>query len=224
MNDTRALLRALEDYIRLCPEQYCWIHQRFKGRPRRCRIFTPRPRRPGNPLEAASRRADQVVAGSVARALLGAALLAHWLVLAILPVVGACRSRGSSRPGAGSVGLACAAVKRREQRVARRNLEVCFPSSDAAEREDLARCASSNPSVSRSSRWQSAGSRRSTTWSRRVAIHGREHLERALAAGSGVCCSGAHFTRSSSASRRAPGDHPARSCMYRHATQRYDGS
>ena len=23
----------LEDYIRLCPEQYWWIHQRFKGRP-----------------------------------------------------------------------------------------------------------------------------------------------------------------------------------------------
>jgi KDO2-lipid IV(A) lauroyltransferase len=31
--DTRALTRRLEDYIRLCPEQYWWIHQRFKGRP-----------------------------------------------------------------------------------------------------------------------------------------------------------------------------------------------
>jgi KDO2-lipid IV(A) lauroyltransferase len=31
--DTRALTRKLEDYIRLCPEQYWWIHQRFKGRP-----------------------------------------------------------------------------------------------------------------------------------------------------------------------------------------------
>jgi KDO2-lipid IV(A) lauroyltransferase len=31
--DTRALTRTLEDYIRLCPEQYWWIHQRFKGRP-----------------------------------------------------------------------------------------------------------------------------------------------------------------------------------------------
>jgi KDO2-lipid IV(A) lauroyltransferase len=27
------LTRTLEDYIRLCPEQYWWIHQRFKGRP-----------------------------------------------------------------------------------------------------------------------------------------------------------------------------------------------
>jgi KDO2-lipid IV(A) lauroyltransferase len=31
--DTRALTRLLEAYIRLCPEQYWWIHQRFKGRP-----------------------------------------------------------------------------------------------------------------------------------------------------------------------------------------------
>jgi KDO2-lipid IV(A) lauroyltransferase len=31
--DTRALTKQIEDYIRLCPEQYWWIHQRFKGRP-----------------------------------------------------------------------------------------------------------------------------------------------------------------------------------------------
>ena len=31
--DTRALTMKLEEYIRLCPEQYWWIHQRFKGRP-----------------------------------------------------------------------------------------------------------------------------------------------------------------------------------------------
>ncbi len=31
--DTRALTKLLEDYILLCPEQYWWIHQRFKGRP-----------------------------------------------------------------------------------------------------------------------------------------------------------------------------------------------
>jgi KDO2-lipid IV(A) lauroyltransferase len=31
--DTTRLTRLLEDYIRLCPEQYWWIHQRFKGRP-----------------------------------------------------------------------------------------------------------------------------------------------------------------------------------------------
>jgi KDO2-lipid IV(A) lauroyltransferase len=31
--DTLRLTKLLEDYIRLCPEQYWWIHQRFKGRP-----------------------------------------------------------------------------------------------------------------------------------------------------------------------------------------------
>lgn len=31
--DVTRLNRLLEDYIRLCPEQYLWIHQRFKGRP-----------------------------------------------------------------------------------------------------------------------------------------------------------------------------------------------
>jgi KDO2-lipid IV(A) lauroyltransferase len=31
--DTRALTETLEACIRQCPEQYWWIHQRFKGRP-----------------------------------------------------------------------------------------------------------------------------------------------------------------------------------------------
>jgi KDO2-lipid IV(A) lauroyltransferase len=33
VQDTRRLTQVLENYIRLCPEQYWWIHQRFKGRP-----------------------------------------------------------------------------------------------------------------------------------------------------------------------------------------------
>jgi KDO2-lipid IV(A) lauroyltransferase len=31
--DTRRLMQVIESYIRECPEQYWWIHQRFKGRP-----------------------------------------------------------------------------------------------------------------------------------------------------------------------------------------------
>jgi KDO2-lipid IV(A) lauroyltransferase len=31
--DVRRLTELLEDYVRTCPEQYWWIHQRFKGRP-----------------------------------------------------------------------------------------------------------------------------------------------------------------------------------------------
>jgi KDO2-lipid IV(A) lauroyltransferase len=31
--DTQRLMQQIEDYIRTCPEQYWWIHRRFKGRP-----------------------------------------------------------------------------------------------------------------------------------------------------------------------------------------------
>ena len=31
--DTMRLTKALTDYVRQCPEQYWWTHQRFKGRP-----------------------------------------------------------------------------------------------------------------------------------------------------------------------------------------------
>jgi KDO2-lipid IV(A) lauroyltransferase len=31
--DTTRLMQALTDFVRRCPDQYCWIHQRFKGRP-----------------------------------------------------------------------------------------------------------------------------------------------------------------------------------------------
>jgi KDO2-lipid IV(A) lauroyltransferase len=33
VEDTRRLTALLEDYIRLCPDQYWWIHKRFKSRP-----------------------------------------------------------------------------------------------------------------------------------------------------------------------------------------------
>lgn len=32
-DDTARLMAELTDYVRGCPDQYCWIHQRFKGRP-----------------------------------------------------------------------------------------------------------------------------------------------------------------------------------------------
>lgn len=31
--DTRRLTKLLEDFVRTCPEQYLWVHERFKGRP-----------------------------------------------------------------------------------------------------------------------------------------------------------------------------------------------
>jgi KDO2-lipid IV(A) lauroyltransferase len=33
VEDTATLMKELENYIRTCPEQYAWIHKRFKGRP-----------------------------------------------------------------------------------------------------------------------------------------------------------------------------------------------
>lgn len=33
IEDTRRLVARLEEFIRRCPEQYWWVHQRFKGRP-----------------------------------------------------------------------------------------------------------------------------------------------------------------------------------------------
>ena len=33
VKDTARLMREIENYIRTCPEQYAWMHKRFKGRP-----------------------------------------------------------------------------------------------------------------------------------------------------------------------------------------------
>ncbi len=33
VEDTTRLMKERETYVRQCPEQYCWIHKRFKGRP-----------------------------------------------------------------------------------------------------------------------------------------------------------------------------------------------
>jgi KDO2-lipid IV(A) lauroyltransferase len=33
IEDTRRLFRLLEQFIRRCPEQYLWLHKKFKGRP-----------------------------------------------------------------------------------------------------------------------------------------------------------------------------------------------
>jgi KDO2-lipid IV(A) lauroyltransferase len=47
IGDVRRLTGLIEDYIRTCPEQYWWIHQRFKGRPPpHPDLYAPRPAQP----------------------------------------------------------------------------------------------------------------------------------------------------------------------------------
>ncbi len=46
VRDTRRLVQLLEEYIRLCPEQYWWIHQRFKGRPALPDLYAKSPAAP----------------------------------------------------------------------------------------------------------------------------------------------------------------------------------
>jgi KDO2-lipid IV(A) lauroyltransferase len=84
-------------------------------------------------------------------------------------------------------------VKRRQERIARRNIELCFPHLGAAEQRELLDRhfeAVGMSFVEMGVGWFTPIDR----LLQRVEIHGREHLERALSRQRGVLLVGGHFT------------------------------
>jgi KDO2-lipid IV(A) lauroyltransferase len=114
-----------------------------------------------------------------------------WIVLGILRVTA--RWSLARQIAAGRrLGRLLMRVRPSKRRTVLRNLEVCFPALSAEEREALVD--RHFESVGISFFEMGAG------WflpfpevARRVAVHGREHLDRALAAGKGVLLVSAHF-------------------------------
>lgn len=105
-------------------------------------------------------------------------------------------------------------LKRRELRVARRNLELCFPSLGAAERSALLDRhfeAVGMSFVEMGIGWFTPIER----LLERVEIHGREHLDQALARGRGALLIGAHFTTLEVGVAVLEALLPRVSCMYR---------
>lgn len=112
------------------------------------------------------------------------------------------------------LGRAMRRFRRREERVARRNIELCFPEMSAGDRRQLL-----------DRHFESVGMslvEMGIGWFApieqlldRVAIHGREHLDRALAEGRGVLLFMAHFTTLETCVAVLEAIAPHASCMYR---------
>ncbi len=105
-------------------------------------------------------------------------------------------------------------VKKRQARIARRNIELCFPALTAAEQRELLDrhfAAVGMSFVEMGIGWFTPIEQ----LLRRVSIHGREHLERAMAEGRGVLLAGAHFTTLEVGFAVLEALTPRASCMYR---------
>lgn len=105
-------------------------------------------------------------------------------------------------------------VKRREQRVAQRNIELCFGSLSAADRQQLLDRhfdALGMSFVEMGIGWFTPIEQ----LLERVAVHGREHLDQALARGHGVLLFSAHFTTLEVGVAVLEALAPRVSCMYR---------
>lgn len=136
-----------------------------------------------------------------------------WLLLGALHVAARLPVRWQMKLGFG-LGRLLLPLNRRQRRVARRNLELCFPELSAAERQAL--LVRHFEAVGMSFVEMGVG------WFTpieellaRVEIVGREHLDRALAAGNGTLLVTAHFTTLEVGVAVLEALSPKTSCMYR---------
>lgn len=136
-----------------------------------------------------------------------------WLLLGVLHAA-ACLPPPAQRGLGRLLGRLLRHVKRREYRVAARNLELCFPELSAAARTDLLHEHFESVGMS----FVEMGIGWFTPIDRllpRVSIYGREHLDRALATGKGILLVTAHFTTLEVGVAVLEAIAPRTSCMYR---------
>jgi KDO2-lipid IV(A) lauroyltransferase len=136
-----------------------------------------------------------------------------WILLGVLRVAALLPPGGQRRLGR-ALGKLMRVIKRRESKFAARNLELCFKELDAAARDALLDRhfdAVGMSFVEMGIGWFTPIERLLP----RVAIFGREHLDRALATGHGALLVGAHFTTLEVGVAVLERIAPRASCMYR---------
>jgi KDO2-lipid IV(A) lauroyltransferase len=136
-----------------------------------------------------------------------------WVLLGCMHAVAALAPAWQGRVGR-ALGRLLRRLKVREQRVARRNIELCFGDLSAAERRrllDLHFEAVGMSFVEMGVGWFTPLEQ----LLERVTVHGREHLDRAFAAGSGTLLFTAHFTTLEVGVAVLEALAPRASCMYR---------
>jgi KDO2-lipid IV(A) lauroyltransferase len=136
-----------------------------------------------------------------------------WILLGFMHVAARLPYRWQLRLGRG-MGWLLRRAKRREHRIAARNLEICFQNLSASEREDLLVrhfAAVGMSFVEMGIGWFTPIER----LLERVTVFGREHLDEALARGNGALLFTAHFTTLEVGAAVIEALTPNVSCMYR---------
>ena len=167
------------------------------------------PRPPSDGPERGAEKSGELSLGRF----LGPRYWPTWLLLGLMQVAARLPPSGQRRLGR-ALGALLRRVKRREHRIAARNLELCFKHLDAAERQDL--LARHFEAVGMS--FVEMGVGWFTPIERlleRVTVGGREHLDAALARGNGALLFAAHFTTLEVGVAVLEAIVPRASCMYR---------